>query len=266
MIIYGLLIAHRDDVDDSVVINRSELFLNTNDAINTNIAVDDTLHISDGWKLNIEETRLSEKEMRAMRLREQPDDYFDPKRFYRGDDPEYRRKVIRSHMIACWVYSNRKNDPEFRKLLIILLENGYDIDDFGNVAKSIAFSNEEVESIKQEYRKLGIHSEEEIMDIIKISGALERQKRREEIARNTLIRLGITHQVLLDELWSLDLGLVYQNDGTIGNGELLTLWGDKLLTDDDWMDEEFIAAKNRYSWKRQHQQSTKMYEDVNPTE
>ena len=51
-----------------------------------------------------EETFL-DRERRAKRLAESPDDYFDPKRYLQSNNWEYRDKVNRHFHIASWVYS-----------------------------------------------------------------------------------------------------------------------------------------------------------------
>lgn len=60
-------------------------------------------------------------------------------------------------------------------------------------------------------------------------------------------RIGITDEDLIEALWSVNLGAISKHDGTIGQGQVQTVWGDKLLTDEDWLDPEFLDAQARYS-------------------
>lgn len=40
--------------------------------------------------------------------------------------------------------------------------------------------------------------------------------------------------------------MVQEGDGSIGQGKIETVWGDRLLTDEDWLDEGFWIARAHY--------------------
>ena len=59
----------------------------------------------------------------------------------------------------------------------------------------------------------------------------------------------LTNEFLIGELYDADIGLVREGDGSIGQGKIETVWGDRLLTDEEWLDEEFWIARAHYQGK-----------------
>ncbi len=83
--------------------------------------------------------QLAEGERRERLLELYPDDYFDPMRYLQSGGAEYREKVQKHFHIAGWAYLERKDDLALREVML-LLENGYGIEDYGSVILSIEFS------------------------------------------------------------------------------------------------------------------------------
>ena len=69
-----------------------------------------------------------------------PDDYFDPTRYLKSGDAEDQDKERRHFPIAGWAYSERKDDPALREVMLLLLENGYGIEDYSGVIRASEFS------------------------------------------------------------------------------------------------------------------------------
>ena len=106
-----------------------------------------------------------------------PDDYFDPTRYLKSGDAEYREKVQKHFHIASWAYSERKEDPALRGvMLLLLIENGYGIEDYSSVIRVLARHKPEVAAIQQRYVYLGFYSVLEIKNLLEGRGALRRQE------------------------------------------------------------------------------------------
>ena len=51
---------------------------------------------------------------------------------------------------------------------------------------------------------------------------------------------------MIEALWQVNIGLIRGGDGAIGEGKVETVWGDYLLPEEDWLEEEFVAAREEY--------------------
>lgn len=191
--------------------------------------------------------QLAERERRERLLELYPDDYFDPMRYHQSGDAEYRDKVQKHFHIASWAYSERKDDPALREVMLLLLENGYGIEDYSSVIRVLSFHKAEVEALRESYESLGFYTALEIEEMLEASGAYRRQAERWEGAKRSLARQGITDANLVEALWTVDIGLIREGDGAIGEGKVETVRGDYLLTEEDWLEAEFAAAQARYS-------------------
>ena len=196
--------------------------------------------------IQAEEAKHAELERRKHCLETAPNDYFDPARYASGEDEAYNDKVNQHFRIASWVYSTKKNDPAFRRVLIILLENGYGIDDYSMLIRSLAFAHVDIASARNQYKSLGIHTDEEIESLLKGTAIQRDFEKRIAVTRMQMKRQGITDDRVIDTILSIDVGEVYTGDGSIYRGNILTVWGDRLLTDVDWLDAEFKAAIAKY--------------------
>ena len=121
--------------------------------------------------------QLAERERRERLLELHPDDYLDPPRYLKSGDAEYREKVRKHFHIASWAYSERKDDPALREvMLLLLIENGYGIEDYSSVIRVLARHKSEVAAIRQRYAYLGFYLAEEIENLLEDHGALRRQE------------------------------------------------------------------------------------------
>ena len=90
--------------------------------------------------------QVAEREWRERLLELYPDDYFDPMRYLQSEDAEYQDKVQKHFHIVSWAYSERKDDPVLREVMLLLLENGYGIEDYSSVIWALSFHKAEVEA------------------------------------------------------------------------------------------------------------------------
>ena len=60
-------------------------------------------------------------------------DFYDPT----NQNPVYLEKYRRHQETGQFVYSTRRNDPKYRRIMTTLLENGFDVEDWGPVAKTV---------------------------------------------------------------------------------------------------------------------------------
>lgn len=91
---------------------------------------------------------------------------------------------------------------------MLLLENGYGIEDYSSVIRVLSFHKAEVEALRESYESLGFYTALEIEEMLEASGAYRRQAERWEEAKRSLARQGITDANLIEALWAVDIGLV----------------------------------------------------------
>ncbi len=219
-----------------------------NNQSDSHLIVGETKQLISKIRLSKKEASL-ERDNRERLLAEYPDHYFDPARFLESNDKEYLKKVEHHFNVATWTYSTRKNDPALRQFMTLLLENGFGIDDYRKAIQVVADYKQEIAGIRKQYESLGFYSETEIDDLLEQRGAYDRLKAHIKGTRPIFERMGITDTELIENLWSVDIGFIAKGDGTIVDGRIQTVWGDRLLTDDDWLDEEFREARSRYKGK-----------------
>lgn len=119
----------------------------------------------------------AELERRGRLLELHPDDYLEPTRYLKSGGAAYRDKDQRHFHIASWAYSEKKDDPALREvMLLLLIENGYGIEDYSSVIRVLARHKSEVAAIRQRYAYLGFYLAEEIENLSEDRGALRRQE------------------------------------------------------------------------------------------
>lgn len=64
------------------------------------------------------------------------------------------------------MYSKLKDDPGLRRVMILLLENSYDIEDYSGIIRALAYHKAEITAIQNRYKELGFYSEEEIQELL----------------------------------------------------------------------------------------------------
>ena len=186
------------------------------------------------------ETLHSSKAEREARIALDPDAYWDPGR----TDSAYRSKVVRHNQISQFLTSSRREDPAYRAVMVKLLENGYGLSDwvdFVGVASqyhmpvSLARNRLEAEGF------LGDEIERELVPARAHQSALRRH-----VVGTCRMVIGISDQRLIDELLEIELPFTpgYQ---VLGVGPMAMIRGDRLYTDSDWIDEDFLSAAERYT-------------------
>jgi len=178
-----------------------------------------------------------------------PEDYYNPD--YGKDDQkqrrEYTRKVFRHHAIKTFVTSPDKDKPANRQALIALLENGYDIDDWSHIMGPLISWKLPELAWQQQMLREGFPADE-------VQSAVEKAQSKKEDAFASFDgghyprwsrSLGIDDPELIDELLSLDFEIP-STPQPPGFGIRRALKGERLLSDEDWLDEEFRAAMARY--------------------
>ena len=175
----------------------------------------------------------------------------------RLDDPEYRKRFKRHQSILQFLKSPKMDEPAYQEVLVILLENGYDIADWPDVIGGI-ISISMWEQIEGETYEIYQMSESDIA---------ERKKEQAPILetyvtnsqRHLTHSLGITDPGLLSQLTSVRLP--FENgEPILGHpDDLVVKPGDRLLDDEDWLTPRFEQAIERY-----RQRQTKSSQSISP--
>jgi len=172
-------------------------------------------------------------ESKAMRSRKaqmakEPDAFFDPDR----TEPKYLAKIRHHQNISAFLNSSRVDDPNSRRILSLLLEFGYGIDEWSEVTSLLGGfhifvdaargGSPSTESSESEHdNELKYAQDEKLPDLY-----------------TGLKELGITDRELIHELVAIEFPIV-PNEDVIGIEP--TILGDRLYADNDWMNEEFQA-------------------------
>ena len=195
----------------------------------------------------INETRAERERL----LEEYSSQYYDPERVHDRSDSEYRKKVFKHHRIGDFLHSTRKEDPAFREIMCLLLEHGYGIEEWTFVVGTLGRYKMELamfERTTEEGAASGTIPPEAMESR---EWALEELRERQEKSFPKLVRhlkgiCKITNTNLVRKLWEVDIGLVEPGDGSLGEEKPAAAWGDRLLTDEDWLTEEFREAQARF--------------------
>jgi hypothetical protein len=177
-----------------------------------------------------------------------PEDYYDPNRKSAG----YRKRVHYHQSIRTFQSSSRYSDPSFRGIMTLLLEHGYGPNEWFRVV-NVLRSTMTPAMMHNEMLERDGFSESEIEQELARPGsglamyhqALKRGGPQKLIAASARIE----EQKLIDELVRinfLELG-VRSNEKLLTQSAQFLSPGDRLLTDSDWMDDEFREAEARYN-------------------
>ena len=196
----------------------------------------------------INETRAERERL----LEEYSSQYYDPERVHDRSDSEYRKKVFKHHRIGDFLHSTRKEDPAFREIMCLLLEHGYGIEEWTFVVGTLGRYKMELAMFERttEEGTASCTIPPEAME--SREWALEELRERQEKSFPKLVRhlkgiCKITNTNLVRKLWKVDIDLVAPGDGSLGEGKPAADWGDRLLTDEDWLTEEFREARDRFN-------------------
>lgn len=196
----------------------------------------------------------------ARRADPHSDEYFNPERVLDRDDAEYRKRLLKHRRIGDYLYSSRRYDPTFQEIMILLLEHGYGIEEWSLVIRNLGkykvgtlldyiaeavketseetnASPEEVENWKREQEKFreGFRQAQDQFSL------------EEHLMQEFGKACNIADANLIRKLWTIDIGLIKPGDGSLGEGRPRTAWGNRLLTDEDWLTEEFREAQARFT-------------------
>lgn len=82
--------------------------------------------------------QISQSALEKERLiREKPNDYYDPK----NKNPVYLSNFIYYGQIKLYLLSSRRSNPKFRKIMKLLLEYGYDVEEWREVVGILRINN-----------------------------------------------------------------------------------------------------------------------------
>ena len=169
-----------------------------------------------------------------------PDSYWDPKRTGRA----YRDKVFYHHQINQFLTSSRRDDPAYREVMGKLLENGYGVSewiDFVGVASQYHLP---VSLAKAQIRSRGLLPDQAEEALVPVKA--HQEQFRSHVYEHCHMVMGISDRAFVDELLAIELPYA-PGDQVLGTGPVILLPGDRLNTDRDWIDEEFLAAAERYT-------------------
>ncbi len=177
--------------------------------------------------------------MQARPARE-PNTYFDSA----NADPVYWKNYNRHRYIARFVNSPYRDHPESRKLMVLLLENGFDVSDWGEVAMTVSAVTRQVVSTRKKVEEAWWLSPRERDEAMAVAYKAQEYNLDSPIL-DFVYRKGIERDSdLFKSLFSVELPSDHGVSFTVKDYFMIS--GEPFLTDEDWMDEEFQAAKDRY--------------------
>lgn len=206
--------------------------------------------VADRFREATDPRRISEaRAERARRIQESPEEYYDPN----NRDMEYREKVAYHNQVKRFLTSTRHDDPRYRKIMSQLLEYGYGLEEWIHVVQCLLEHNAPV-LVHQKAMRVAGFAEWEIEEAINTDNPMQgtgrwmqmQDYRHDSIYRDFGFSAGITNRALIDGFLELDMLDVKEGEKLLGEDSVTTLPGDRLLTDADWLDEEFLAAKAKY--------------------
>ncbi len=183
---------------------------------------------------------------------EHPDDFYDPN----NKNPEYLKKVAHHHRIGSFVESPYRDDPGMREILSYLLANGYGIENWGATVSFLYGETFMVRTALKIMREKGM-SEKEIEEALTDPNPkpgsplwMKAEKGKDDSFqfRKLALTTGIDDPDVLEGLLERE-SVFYE----FGFSELITgdtvataEKGDRLYTDRDWLEPEFVDAMNAF--------------------
>jgi len=180
--------------------------------------------------------RLSEDHSNRL-ASENREDFYDSLR----NDPEYLGKVRRHRQIDQYLRSSRRHDPEYRRVLVRLVEEGYDLENWLHVVAALSHHTRQLTLARKRMQEAGFSEGE-------IEAELEPLRKQNEVKAAYIHAdlknsSGISNDSLIQELAKLELECL-PNEAILGPGTVSE--GDRLLTNDDWLDSELRTAQERH--------------------
>ena len=198
---------------------------------------------------------LSRKEL----VERYPCDYYDPEKLNpeNKDYQEYSQKVNRHNAIVDFIHSTRKEDEAFQRVMLILLENGYDIEDWNRTIEILSEIKSEYHDFREGFGENSVIEDGEVYTYPKPL----RLKQEYSYAQFGLLmgeKVGIYEKKVVEELWDVDIANVTQSSGKLGGSLHITVFGDKLYTDEDWITPDFEHAMSTYTGETRPDQQTRI--------
>ena len=170
-------------------------------------------------------------------VRKDPDRYFDPS----NSSQKYQQNLNRHHAISRYVNSPIKDYPSMQRLMLLLLENGYDVSDWNAAVNMLTTLNMSLEIRIKNLRNQNLSESEIELDLEQY---MKDSPHIAAILNGLKITAGIGEGELRDEILKLD----FPDEGIQERltDPTTTIYGDKLLVDADWLTPEFREARSKY--------------------
>lgn len=197
------------------------------------------------FRQNIAQISVAKAE-RDRLIAENPDEYFDP----RGEHEHsrrYRENHGRHNVISRFTSAPHRDHPEMQRLMILLLENGYDVEDWVNAVDAVDFLRKH-DAIRRKEMEAAGFSEEEIQADMDLMGETLRGIKTRAFYEHLQITSSIGKE-LADQIMEFDLPVEVDRN-LKGDGPYQTIRGDRFLTDADWLTDAFREARARYTGPR----------------
>ena len=227
--------------EDTATEQSTEQLIRTNQAATDSVTVSSSLDVPSAQKVSQAMARRREL------IKQSPDDYYDPK----NKNATYRRKVRYHQAIRTFQLSSRYEDPEFRKIMILLLEHGYGPEEWFRVVNVLRSTMTPAMLHKEKLESEGFSEFEIDQELARLDSGWAIHKRALDHGgpqRLIAASARINERELIEELVKINflkLGIRTNENLLSQEGQFLSP-GERLLTDDDWMDDEMRKAQSHY--------------------
>ena len=181
------------------------------------------------------------KEGKLRRAQTDPDTHFNRERF--NLDQDYAQKCRKHQAILSYQNSLRRGDPNYEKVLHMLLKNGYGVEHWSDVCTELLQLHQPLNSRRVNLKQRG-YSEAEIE--VDLDGFRDKHRHLELVVTGRLIqKIGVIEPNVIADLLSIPI-VAGNDEDPFGRGNIRFSEGDPLLTDEDWMTPEHKASQASY--------------------
>ena len=173
-------------------------------------------------------------------VRNDPNRYFDPN----NSSQVYLQNLNRHHAITRYVNSPIKDYPSMQRLMLLLLENGYDVSDWNAAVNMLTTLNMSLQIRGKNLRDQNMSESDIGLDLVQY---IKESPHVAAMLNGLLITAGIGEGELRDEILRLDFPAEGIQERL--TDPTTTIYGDKLLVDADWLTPEFREARSKYAGK-----------------
>lgn len=167
-----------------------------------------------------------------------PDLYYNPT----NQSRTYLANLNRHYSIAPFVHSPLKDYESMQTLMHMLLENGYDVKDWGAAVNMLKLYHKSIDIRRSQLRDLGLPADD-IQE--QLDEFIETDRRLQSIKDGFTFTTGIRNKALLSDIFTLEFPAAGLEESLAD--PTLTILGDRLLTDSDWLTPEFQESQKKYS-------------------